>query len=459
MTHVAILGGGPAGYVAALRARQLGGEVSLIEMDGLGGACTHRGCIPSKVLLRSAEVARQAQEMADYGVLGQYQGVDWARVMQRKAQVVAQSARGIEYLIRQGGVHLVRGRGRLIEPLAIAVETEGKEEVVRADRVVIATGSVPARPPLPGFDLPGVLTSDELLELDRVPESLAIIGGGAIGVEMAEVFSSVGARVSLIELLPRIVPLEDEEISAELARVFRRRRIELFTSAQVSAIMARDGRLAIQFTQDGKAREVEAELVLCAVGRRPNSEGLGLAEAQVELEGRAVKVNRRMETSAPGVYAAGDVIGGIQLAHVAWAEGKVAAANALGRPVEMDYRAVPSVVFTHPEIGSVGLTEARAREQGLAVKVGRYFFRAAGRALAEGHREGVAKIVADAQTGKVLGGQVIGARATDLVHEVVVAVRLGLTAEELGETIHAHPTLSEPVMEAAEDTMGRSVHK
>jgi len=459
LAHIAILGGGPAGYVAAIRARQLGAEVTLIEMDALGGTCTNRGCIPSKTLLRSAEVAREARELDQYGVEGEFRGINWPKVIQRKDQVVGQLRKGVELLMNERGIRVVKGKGRLVESQVIGVETEGKEETVSADRVLLAVGSVPARLPLPGFELPGVLTSDEILNLPQVPESLAIIGAGPIGVEFADVFSSVGAKVTLIELLPRLVPLEDEEISAELARSFRRRRIEVFVGAQVSGVVERGGKRVVQFTHDGKPREVEVELVLSAVGRWPNTEGIGLPEAGIEMNRRAIKVNARMETNVPGVYAAGDAIGGILLAHVAFAEGKVAVANALGQSREMDYRAIPSVTYTHPEIGSTGLSEAQAKEQGIEVKVGRFYFRAAGRALAEGHREGVAKIVAEAATGKVIGGHVIGPRATDLIHEVVLAVQLGATAEDLGEMVHGHPTLSEPIKEAAEDTLGLAIHK
>jgi dihydrolipoamide dehydrogenase len=437
----------------------LGAEVTLIEMDALGGTCTNRGCIPSKTLLRSAEVAREARELDQYGVEGEFRGINWTKVIQRKDQVVGQLRKGVELLMNERGIRVVKGKGRLVESQVIGVETEGREETVSADRVLLAVGSVPARLPLPGFELPGVLTSDEILNLPQVPESLAIIGAGPIGVEFADVFSSVGAKVTLIELLPRLVPLEDEEISAELARSFRRRRIEVFVGAQVSGVVERGGKRVVQFTHDGKPREVEVELVLSAVGRWPNTEGIGLPETGIEMNRRAIKVNARMETNVPGVYAAGDAIGGILLAHVAFAEGKVAVANALGQSREMDYRAIPSVTYTHPEIGSTGLSEAQAKEQGIEVKVGRFYFRAAGRALAEGHREGVAKIVAEAATGKVIGGHVIGPRATDLIHEVVLAVQLGATAEDLGEMVHGHPTLSEPIKEAAEDTLGMAIHK
>jgi dihydrolipoamide dehydrogenase len=459
VTHIVILGGGPGGYVAAVRARQLGAEVTLVEMDRLGGVCLNRGCIPSKALLRSAEVARLSRELHQYGVESEFRAVNWPRVMQRKARVVGQLVKGVESLMQQHGVKVVTGRGRLAGGRAIVVDTGGREEIVLADKVVIATGSVPARLPLAGFEPPLVLTSDEVLELASIPESMAIIGGGAIGAEFAEIFSSAGCKITIIEMLPRIVPLEDEEVSAELARSFRRRRVEAFTSSRVTEVGARDGARFVRFIRDGQQQEVTSQVVVSAVGRWPNTGGIGLAEAGVELENRRVKVNARMETSAPGVYACGDAIGGYLLAHVASAEGKVAVANAVGHPCEMDYTAIPSGIYTHPEIGSVGLTEAQAQERGVDTKTGRFFYRACGKAIAEGEREGFVKLVVEAATHKIIGGHIIGPHATDLIHELVLAIKLGATAEQVGEMVHAHPTLSEPVMEAAEDVLGLAIHK
>lgn len=459
MAHIAILGGGPAGYVAAIRARQLGADVTLVEMDALGGTCLNRGCIPSKALLRSSELIQLAQRMDEFGVEAEFRGVNWPRIVQRKNQVVSQVVKGVEYLMKHKGIRVVAGRGRLAEPKAIVVDTGGREETIAADKVVLATGSVTARLPVPGFDGPGVLTSTEMLDIAHVPESLAIIGGGYVGVEFADIFSAAGATVTIIEMLPRIVPTEDEEIAAELARAFRRRRIEMHVNARVAEIGEKDGKRLVRFEKDGKAHQVEAEVVLAAAGRWPNTEDIGLQESGIEMDRRAIEVNGRMETSVPDVYACGDAIGGIMLAHVASAEGKVAVANALGGQVEMDYTAIPSVVYTHPEIGSTGLSEAAAGARGIDVKVGTFSFRASGKARAEGEREGLVKIVADAASGKVLGGQICGPHATDLIHEVVLAVHLGATVQQVGEMVHAHPTLMEPIMEAAEDVLGRAIHK
>ncbi len=459
MAHIAILGAGPGGYVAAVRARQYGADVTLVEMDALGGTCLNRGCIPSKALLRSAELAMLSRRLGEFGIEAEFRGVNWPQVIARKNQVVDQVVKGIEYLMKKSAIRVVKGRGRLTDLRTITVETSEGEETISPDAIIIATGSIPARLPLPGFDGPGVVTSTELLDIETIPESLVIVGAGYVGVELADVFNAVGSKVTIIEMMGQIVPTEDPDIAAELARVFRRRRIETRLNARVSELVERDGRRVVRFTEGGKEQEVEADVVLSAVGRWPNTEGIGLAEIGVEMDRRAIKVNSRMETNVPGVYACGDAIGGIMLAHVASAEGKVAAANAAGGNEEMDYTAIPAVTYTHPEIGSTGLTEAAARQRGMEVKVGTFFFRGAGRAAAEGEREGLVKIVADAVTGKVVGGQICGHHATDLIHELVLAVMKGVTAVELGDMVHAHPSLAEPIMEAAEDVNGRAIHK
>ncbi len=459
MSHLAILGAGPAGYVAAIRARQLGAEVSLVEMDAVGGTCLNRGCIPSKALLRSAEVARLAQGAAQFGVIADFRGIAWPQVIERKNRVVTQVVKGVEYLMKRNEIRVVNGRGRLADSKTILVDTAAGEERIVADAVVLATGSLPARLPLPGMDAPRVITSNEMLDIEEIPGSLAIIGAGYVGVEFADVFNAVGSKVSIIEMMPQIVPTEDPEIAAELARAFRRRKIAMHLNARVTEVVEKDGRRLVRFTKDDQQQEVEADVVLSAVGRWPNTQGTGLEELGVEMNGRAVKVNGRMETNIPGLYACGDVVGGIMLAHVGSAEGKVAVANALGHEVAMDYTAIPSVTYTHPEIGSVGLTETQARERGGDVKVGKFFFRGAGKATAEGYREGLVKVIVDADSGKVIGGQICGPHATDLIHELVLAVHVGATAAQVGEMVHAHPTFMEPIMEAAEDALDRAIHK
>jgi dihydrolipoamide dehydrogenase len=457
--HIAILGGGPGGYVAAIRARQLGADVTLIEMDRLGGTCLNRGCIPSKALLRSAELSQLAGRLDEFGIQAEVKGIDWPRIIERKNEVVDQVVTGVEFLMKKNKINVVAGKGRLVDAKTIVAETEAGEETITADRVVLATGSIPARLPLPGFDSPSVLTSTELLEIDHIPPRLCIIGAGYVGVEFADIFNSVGSEVTIIEMMPQIVPTEDADIAAELARAFRRRRIAAHTNSRVKEVADRNGARVVRFTRDDDEKEVEADVILCAVGRWPNTEGLGFEEAGLEMDRRAIRVSSKMETSAEGVYAIGDAVGGIMLAHVASSEGKVAAATAMGQEVEMDYTAIPTVTYTHPEIGGVGLTEKQAQDKGIDTSMGKFFFRGAGKATAEGTREGVVKVIVDRESGKVVGGQICGPHATELIHELVLAVHVGATAEEVGEMVHAHPTLMEPIMEAAEDALGIAIHK
>jgi dihydrolipoamide dehydrogenase len=459
MSHVAVLGAGPAGYVAAIRARQLGADVTLVEMDALGGTCLNRGCIPSKALLKSAEVARLVRDAGQFGIDAEVRGVNWPQAIKRKNRVVSQIVKGVEYLMKQNGIRVVEGRGRVADAKTIEVDTGGRQETVAADYLILAPGSVPARLPLPGFDGPGVVTSTELLDIEEIPENLVIVGAGYVGVELADVFNAVGSKVTIIEMMPQIVPTEDPDMAAELARVFRRRKIDMHVSARVSEVTEGNGKRLVRFRKDDEDHQVEADVVLSAVGRWPNTQGIGSEDAGLEMDGRAIKVNARMETNLSGVYACGDAIGGPMLAHVGSAEGRVAAANALGGEIEMSYSAVPGVTFTHPEIGSTGLTEAQASERGISVNVGRFFFRGSGKAVAENAREGLVKIIAEAASGRVLGAQICGPHATDIIHEIVLAVHVGATVEQVADMIHAHPTLAEPIMEAAEDALGRAIHK
>jgi dihydrolipoamide dehydrogenase len=459
MAHIAVLGAGPAGYVAAIRARQLGADVTLVEMDALGGTCLNRGCIPSKALLKSAEVARLVRDAGQFGIDAEVRGVNWPQAIKRKNRVVSQIVKGVEYLMKQNGIRVVEGRGRVADAKTIEVDTGGRQETVAADYLILAPGSVPARLPLPGFDGPGVVTSTELLDIEEIPENLVIVGAGYVGVELADVFNAVGSKVTIIEMMPQIVPTEDPDMAAELARVFRRRKIDMHVSARVSEVTEGNGKRLVRFRKDDEDHQVEADVVLSAVGRWPNTQGIGSEDAGLEMDGRAIKVNARMETNLSGVYACGDAIGGPMLAHVGSAEGRVAAANALGGEIEMSYSAVPGVTFTHPEIGSTGLTEAQASERGISVNVGRFFFRGSGKAVAENAREGLVKIIAEAASGRVLGAQICGPHATDIIHEIVLAVHVGATVEQVADMIHAHPTLAEPIMEAAEDALGRAIHK
>ncbi len=456
---LAIVGGGPGGYVAALRAASLGAKVALVEARDLGGTCLNRGCIPSKALLHSAEVYEQVRTAAEFGVIAQPPSADWPAMVKRMDGVISQLRKGVELLLKGRGVRHIKAKGSLLSPGQVSVQSEQGEEVISADKIILATGSVPARPPIPGAQGDGIVTSDEIFWLEKVPASLAVIGGGAIGLEFGWLFSALGSKVTILEMLPHILPTEDEEITTELGRAFRRRGVEVYAPAKVNEIGAANGKRQVNYTYQEKSGVVEADLVLMATGRVPFTEGLGLDKIGLEMNRRMIKANARLETSLPGVYAIGDVVGGMQLAHKASAEGRVAVENALGHNAAMDYRAVPACVYTQPETASVGLNETEANAQGKKVKVGRFPFRALGKAVAIGERTGFVKLVAEAETGVLLGAQMIGPHVTDLIAEAALAVQMGLSAKQVAETIHAHPTLAEPLQEAAEDILGLAIHK
>jgi dihydrolipoamide dehydrogenase len=457
--NLAIIGGGPGGYVAALRAASLGATVTLIEADELGGTCLNRGCIPSKILLHATELYDQARTAAEFGILVDNPRCDLPAMVKNMDKIVAQLRKGIELLFKGRGVTWIKGTGKLLSPRQISVQTTAGEQIIEANKIIIATGSIVARPPIPGGDLPGVITSDEILWLERVPESLVVIGGGAIGLEFGLRAAVLGSKVTIIEMLPQILPSEDAEVAAEIARVFRRRGVEIHTSARVENIASVDGKMQVQLSAGDKSQTVVGELVLMAAGRIPNTQGLGLEGIGLEMDRRLIKVNSRLETSLPGIYAIGDVVAGPMLAHKASAEGKIAAENACGGKLEMDYRAIPACVYTNPGTASVGLNEAQAIAAGKKVKVGKFLFRALGKALTIGERTGFVKLVAEADSGVLLGAQMVGPYVPEIIAECTLAVRLGLPAKDIAETIHAHPTLPEATEEAAEDIYGLAIHK
>lgn len=456
---IAVIGGGPGGYVAALRAAALGAKVALVEYDAVGGTCLNRGCIPSKAMLHSAEIYEQVKTAAEFGVIAQPPAADLPAMTKRMDSVIAQLRKGIELLLKGRNVTYLKGKGTLLSTDTIAVRNQDGEEIVKAKKIILATGSAPARPPIPGSNVDGVITSNEILWLKEIPKSLAVIGGGAIGLEFGHLFSALGSKVTIIEMLPHILPTEDEEVTTELGRAFRRRAVDIYAPAKVNEIGSKNGMKQVHYTYQEKPGVVEAELVLMATGRIPYTEDLGLETIGIEMDRRFVKANAKLETNIPGIYAIGDLVGGLQLAHKASAEGRVAVENALGHDAVMDYKAIPACVYTTPETASVGLNEAEATAQGKAVKVGRFPFRALGKAVAIGERTGFVKLVADAETGVLLGAQMIGPHVTDLIAETAVAVQLGLSAHQVAETIHAHPTLAESIQEAAEDILGLAIHK
>jgi dihydrolipoamide dehydrogenase len=452
-----IIGGGPGGYVAAIRAAQLGAKVALVEKDRVGGTCLNRGCIPTKALVRSVEVLQLVDKAPAFGVIVEEPAFDFARIMTRKNEIVARLVGGVEGLLGAHRVEVVSGTATIAKPDLVLVRTANGDRRLATENVVIATGSVPASPPIAGLDAPGALTSADVLELKEVPDSLAVIGGGVIGLEFASIFHALGTRVTVLEMLPTLLPTVDGELARRYKSHLQRERVEVHLRARVEEIRPKGDGLAVRVADSGE--EVEAEKVLVATGRVPYTEGLGLEELGVKREREAIVVDERLATNVPGIYAIGDVTGGIMLAHLASRQGEVAVENILSHPVAMDYRAVPNCVFTLPEIAGVGLTEQEAKAEGLDYEVARFPFSASGRALTIGETTGLVKLVCERESGKVLGVHIMGPQASDLIAEGSLAIQMGATARDIAETIHAHPTLPEAVMEAAKATaFGEAIH-
>jgi dihydrolipoamide dehydrogenase len=454
-----IVGSGPGGYVAGIRAGQLGLKVAVVEKDSkLGGTCLHRGCIPTKALLHTANLLDEIRDAEESGIGVEAPRLDFPRAHRRKQQVVDKNAAGIAHLFKKYKTRAIHGFGRITGDHQVEVEGAEGRSTYEARFLLIATGSVPREVPVAPTDGERVVNSDHLLRLERVPESLAILGAGAVGTEFASMFNSFGSRVTLVEMLPRLLPLEDEEVSKELERAFRKRGITSWTGTKLTGLQKTGGGVALSF--EGKDERLEAEMLLVAVGRGPVTEGIGLETLGLATERGYLPVNGFQQTAAPHVYAIGDVVTRTPwLAHKASAEGILAVEHMAGRPVQpLDYGKVPSVVYTRPEVASVGLTEAQAREAGHAVEVGKFPFSASGKALIEGQTAGFVKVVRETRYDEVLGVHIIGPHATDLIAEASVALRLESTAEELFRAIHAHPTLAEAVAEAAHASHGAAIH-
>jgi len=452
---LAVIGGGPGGYVAAIRGAQLGLRVALVERDRLGGVCLNWGCIPTKSLLASAAAAAVVSRAGEFGIKAGPAAVSADDMFRRKDEIVAKLRSGVETLLRKRRVTVFRGAGALAGAGVVEIAGEGGAERVEAGSVILATGSEAIVPPAFPYDGRVVVTSREALSRADVPETVMVVGAGAVGCEFAGLYAAMGRRVVLVEMLPEILPGEDAAAARVLRAAFRRAGVDARTGTRVESVAVR-GDAAEAALSDGST--VAAGMVLLAMGRRPLSDGLRLSEHGVATERGAVKVNERMETTATGVYAIGDLVGGLMLAHVASHEGVVAASRAAGRDAAMDYRAVPRCTFTHPEVAGVGLTEDEAAARGLDVRTGRFPFSALGKAAAVGETQGFVKIVCERDSGVVVGGTIVGAGASDLIHEIALAVRVRLTADDLASAVHAHPTLAEAVGEAADAVDGMSIH-
>ncbi len=451
---IVIIGGGPAGYVAAIHASHLGARVAVVEKGKLGGTCLNRGCIPTKALARSVEVLLEARMANDFGIEVNNIRIDFPKIMGHKSKVVSQLVSGVEQLMQANKISVCRGTGRIMSPRLVKVN----DEEIATRKLIIATGSESAPLLVPGGDLPGVLTTDEILELTELPESLVVIGGSHVGVEFASIFGALGTKVTIVKRRPlRLEPI-DEEIGRRFAQTLPRQGIEVKTGAAVKAIRRNGAVLRVVWDTPEGEQGVDGQMVLMATGRVPHTQGLDLSELGIQTERGAIKVNEYLETNIKDVYAIGDALGKNMLAHVASYEGEVAVENALGHPRQADYHAVPHCIFAQPEIAGVGITEKEAKEGRIPYKVSKFPFVACGRAVAMGETTGVVKMICHADDGRVLGMHIMGPHASDLIAEGVLAVRLGLTAEDIVQTIHAHPTLPEAVRETAMGQLDGAIH-
>lgn len=457
---VAILGAGPGGYVAALRAAQLGARVALIEKDRVGGTCLNIGCIPTKALTTSMELLLKARQAGEFGVSIPNAHPDLLSLMVYKQAAVDRLVSGVERLLKDHKVTLVRGEGHLVRPDTLLVtDAAGTAVEISARHVVLAPGSITARPPIPGLDLPGVMTSKEALDITEVPVHLIVIGGGVIGLEFACIYEGLGSRVTVLEMMPTLLPGgTDKALAKRLALILRRRGMVIHTGATVQAIEPAENGLRVLFDKAKGEGSVESERVLVATGRWPNTGGLGLAELGVRMNGRAIAVDEYLRTNLPNVWGIGDGVGGTMLAHKAMVDGRMVAENVTGGQRTVDDQSVPNVIFTRPEVASVGLTEAQARAQGADVKVTQFPFSANPRAQILGEAEGLVKLVCEADSGRLLGVHLMGPHATDLIAEGALAVQVGATADDLAWTTHAHPTLPEAMLEAALGFRGAMIH-
>lgn len=455
---VAVIGGGPGGYVAAIRAAKLGCSVALIEADHLGGTCLNRGCIPSKTLLRHAEVIEQIQNSKSWGIETGELSFSLEKMMARKNHVIKRLRTGITSLLKAGNIELYEGWGTIDSDCMITIRQGEQTDCISAGSVILATGSSPFIPPIPGVEETDVYTSDNIFDITEIPKSIVIIGGGIIGVEFACIFTSLNVEVTIVETAETVVPSESPDVAAVLDKALKKKGINILTNAKVDALGQKEKQKWVSIQKkSGDMEFIACDEILIAAGRKPNLSAMtGLS---LKMNGPYVSVNNRMETNIPSIYAVGDLIGGWQLAHVASAEGLVAAANAANVYEEMNYRVVPRCVYTLPEIASVGMSEKEAREQGYSVKVETYHFTGNGKALAMDEGEGFVKIIVAEKSGEILGVVMVGPHVTEMISEASAFIYLEGTVEELGKMIHPHPSLSESIYEAAASWLGKGVHK
>lgn len=458
---ITIIGGGPGGYVAAIQAAKMGAKVILVEKEALGGTCLNWGCIPTKAIVRSAQVLNTLKEAEEFGCFAENIGFDMKKVIDRKNKVVDQLVTGIKYLMEKHNIKVVNGPGVILDRETVFVKTNMSETTIKTKNIIIATGSKSAALPIPGADNKKVITSSDALQLTELPEKMTIVGGGVIGMEFAYIFANFGVDVSVVEYFDSCLASCDDDIIQENIKNAEKKGIKLYTCAKVLEIIETvEDKLIVVFEKDGEKKYLSSDKVLMAVGRTPYVEGLGIDKLGMELNDnkRGIKVDSKMQTSIPNIYAIGDVTNKVLLAHVASHQGIVAVNNILGKECEMDYRVIPGAIFTDPEIATVGITEREALKQGIEIETGKFPFAANGKALTFGETSGFIKVIKDKKNNRLIGAAIIGLHATDLIAELTLAIKNNMTPEEIIETIHAHPTTAEVIHEGALSLEGGAIH-
>jgi len=451
--ELAIIGAGPGGYVAAIRAAQKGLKATLIEKEELGGICLNWGCIPVKTILSSAELFQEVRSAKAYGIDISSAGADMAAIIKRKDMVVSRLKGGIRSILKARGVEVIKASGKLKSKNEVSIDGS---DTLKAKNIIIATGSKPVELACSKFDGKDILSIRDLLDMTEIPASLAIVGGGVIGCEVGSIFNQLGSKVTIVEMADEILPTIDKEMAKRARGLFKRSGIIFKTSSKLQCVSKAGGKVTLELASGDK---FDADKALICIGMTANTQALGLEELGVKTERGRILVDKHMKTSVDGIYAAGDAIGGYLLAHAASYEGIIAVENILGNNIEADYAIMPSAIFTHPEISSVGMTEDEAKEKGIDIKTGSFPFSALGRAHAAGNTDGMVKIISDKKTDIILGCHIIGPRASDLIHEIAVAMRFKAKSADIEDTIHAHPTFAEAIKEAAEAVSERSIHK
>ena len=456
---VVVIGGGPGGYSAAIRASQLGGRVALIENDTLGGVCTNRGCIPTKFLLGSAELLESIRKAKNFGIMVSDPQLDLPAMIAAEEGVVKRLVKGIEFLLSKNGIKQYSGFGSISDPGSVTVEgNDGLSIVLGSKNIILATGSEAIRPSIPGIDGEGILTTDEVLKIDKIPSEMIILGGGPEGVEFASMFQSFGTKIHLVDMLPRILPKEDSEISIALQRIFERSGVSVHCNSRVVKVSDASGKKIVEIAAEGARRKLNGEVVLLCMGRKPKIAKLGLERVGINTNGDKIGVNVRMETNVPAIFAIGDCASTHLLAYTAAEEGIVAAQNALGVDSKVEYSVLPRCIFCKPEVGAVGITEDELRNTGMKYVVGKFAFRANGRAISAAKSDGFVKILSGENDKKIFGVHILGPYATEIVHQATIAMKLGATIDDLASLLYGHPTFSESLKEAAYAGLGRPLN-